>query len=136
MGNNEFKFINPYNFIPFANAKTLASKSDDEEKLSGVIEYSLLTKTPLFIPNIGMNTKLWSLKYIPNAAAAVLENCRRILFIPKFITEEMDCITIDGSPTAYIAFIVSASGLRYFVSNSISLFTLRLKKIPSIAAMH
>ena len=51
MGNNEFKFINPYNFIPFANAKTLASKSDDEEKLSGVIEYSLLTKTPLFIPN-------------------------------------------------------------------------------------
>ena len=51
MGNNEFKFINPYNFIPFANAKTLASKSDDEGKLSGVIEYSLLTKTPLFIPN-------------------------------------------------------------------------------------
>ena len=51
MGNNEFKFINPYNFIPFANAKTPASKSDDEEKLSGVIEYSLLTKTPLFIPN-------------------------------------------------------------------------------------
>lgn len=51
MGNNEFKFINPYNFIPFANAKTPASKSDDEEKLSGVIEYSLFTKTPLFIPN-------------------------------------------------------------------------------------
>lgn len=49
----ETVFINPYNFIPVSGEK----KQFDQEaygkgrKYSGVIEYSLLTKTPLFIPN-------------------------------------------------------------------------------------
>lgn len=44
------KFINPYNFMPLNdNGKSFAEKED--ECLSGVIQYSLLTKTPLFIPN-------------------------------------------------------------------------------------
>ena len=41
-------FVNPYNFVPLHNKKSEAPK---EGTLSGVIEYSLLTKTPLFIPN-------------------------------------------------------------------------------------
>lgn len=47
------KFINPYNFIPLSgkikNESSYINNSDNT--LSGVIEYSLLTKTPLFIPN-------------------------------------------------------------------------------------
>lgn len=46
---SEAIFINPYNFFPFTEKKKLAA--DGERNLTGVIEYSLYTKTPLFIPN-------------------------------------------------------------------------------------
>lgn len=46
-----FKFINPYNFIPMGKNKSKYKDDSTEKKLSGVIEYSVLTKTPLFIPN-------------------------------------------------------------------------------------
>ena len=42
-------FINPYNFVPLTGEKKKAEHS--EEKFTGVIEYSLLTKSPLFIPD-------------------------------------------------------------------------------------
>ena len=45
----EVLFINPYNFFPFTERKKLAVEG--ERNLTGVIEYSLYTKTPLFIPN-------------------------------------------------------------------------------------
>lgn len=44
------QFINPYNFFPLGEKRATAEEQDGE-KLTGVIEYSLLTKTPLFIPN-------------------------------------------------------------------------------------
>jgi len=50
-GTKSFKFINPYNFIPMGKNVSKYKYSQDEEKLSGVIEYSILTKTPIFIPN-------------------------------------------------------------------------------------
>ena len=46
-----YTFINPYNFVPLGKEKTVVKKDDSADLLSGVIEYSLLTKTPLFIPN-------------------------------------------------------------------------------------
>lgn len=53
------KFINPYNFIPVGESGPRAefNEADYEQskKYSGVIEYSLLTKTPLFIPNTSTN---------------------------------------------------------------------------------
>lgn len=42
-------FINPYNFIRFPIKK--ASSYADRDVHTGVIEYSITTKTPLFIPN-------------------------------------------------------------------------------------
>lgn len=46
-------FINPYNFIPLRGVK--AKAKDDPaisgEKYTGFIEYTIQTKTPLFIPN-------------------------------------------------------------------------------------
>lgn len=42
-------FINPYNFIPLTMQKKLADP--ENRNLTGVIEYSVLTKTPLFVPN-------------------------------------------------------------------------------------
>lgn len=42
------KFVNPYNFIPIGSKK---SGNAGKGELSGVIHYSVLTKTPLFIPN-------------------------------------------------------------------------------------
>ena len=42
------KFVNPYNFIPIGSKK---SENAGKGELSGVIHYSVLTKTPLFIPN-------------------------------------------------------------------------------------
>ncbi len=43
------RFVNPYNFIHFPKAK--AKKYSDTDKHTGVIEYTLTTKSPLFIPN-------------------------------------------------------------------------------------
>ena len=55
---------------------------------------------PLFRPKMGMKIKLWSLKYTPNTATAVSEKAMRILFMPKVITEPMDCMMMEGTPTA------------------------------------
>lgn len=46
-----YKFINPYNFIPMGEKRSKADIVDKEKLVSGVIEYSVCTKTPLFIPN-------------------------------------------------------------------------------------
>ena len=43
------KFINPYNFIPLPSKK--AKKYSDSDSHTGVIDYKITTKTPLFIPN-------------------------------------------------------------------------------------
>ena len=48
------KFINPYNFISFPPEKVRAYS--DTDKHTGVIEYSITTKTPLFIPNSSSET--------------------------------------------------------------------------------
>ena len=55
---------------------------------------------PLFKPNTGMNTKLWSLKYTPNTAVAVEVKAMRILFMPKVMTLPMEAMMMDGMPTA------------------------------------
>ena len=54
---------------------------------------------PLFMPKTGIKTKDWSLKYTPKTAAAVEEKAMRILFMPKVITELMDCMMMEGIPT-------------------------------------
>ena len=54
---------------------------------------------PLFMPKTGIKTKDWSLKYTPKTAAAVEEKAMRILFMPKVITEEMEAMMMDGTPT-------------------------------------
>ena len=43
------RFVNPYNFIKFPEEKAQAYTEEDWH--TGVIEYSITTKTPLFIPN-------------------------------------------------------------------------------------
>lgn len=48
-GNKKTNKVYPYNFIPFPRKK--ASKYSDFDKHYGVIEYTVKTKTPLFIPN-------------------------------------------------------------------------------------
>lgn len=42
-------FVNPYNFIKFPKKK--AATYEDEDRHTGVIKYTITTKTPLFIPN-------------------------------------------------------------------------------------
>ena len=42
-------FVNPYNFISFPDKK--AKKYDDKDEHTGVIEYTVTTKSPIFIPN-------------------------------------------------------------------------------------
>ena len=54
---------------------------------------------PLLRPNTGMNTKLCSLKYTPSTAVAVVVKPMRILFRPKVITEPMEAMMMDGTPT-------------------------------------
>lgn len=43
------RFVNPYNFIGFPKEK--AKAYEDTDRHTGVIEYTITTKTPLFIPN-------------------------------------------------------------------------------------
>ena len=47
-------FINPYNFIPLGKQRPYQTERR-EKTYSGVIRYSMLTKTPLFIPNTSMS---------------------------------------------------------------------------------
>ena len=54
MRDGRITFINPYNFVPLVGKKHAeAEERENEELQSGVITYSLLTKTPLFIPDVG-----------------------------------------------------------------------------------
>lgn len=53
----EYKFVNPYNFIPLE--KERARTKQEENVYSGVICYSVLTKTPLFIPNTSNDHALY-----------------------------------------------------------------------------
>lgn len=45
-----YKFVNPYNFMPLSGNRS-TWKEQKEKRYTGVIEYEVLTKTPLFIPN-------------------------------------------------------------------------------------
>ena len=47
-------FVNPYNFIKFPPKKARAYT--DEDRHTGYIEYTITTKTPLFIPNSSSDT--------------------------------------------------------------------------------
>lgn len=47
-------FVNPYNFIHFPSKKEPAY--EDQDMHTGVIHYTLTTKTPLFIPNSSSET--------------------------------------------------------------------------------
>lgn len=61
------KFINPYNFIPLM--KTKGTRKEEEELLTGVISYQVMTKTPLFIPNTS-NPNLYGLETDPEPGKA------------------------------------------------------------------
>ncbi len=54
---SEYKFVNPYNFIPLE--KERARTKQEKNVYSGVICYSVLTKTPLFIPNTSNDHALY-----------------------------------------------------------------------------
>lgn len=47
------RFLNPYNFIPLPEHK--AKAYEDQDKHTGVIEYTITTRSPLFIPNTSEN---------------------------------------------------------------------------------
>lgn len=47
-----YSFVNPYNFMPLGG-KSPSAETDSIQKYTGVIEYSLRTVTPLFIPDTG-----------------------------------------------------------------------------------
>lgn len=52
MSVNRFQFVNPYNFIPLEEKQPERGPSSGEEKVfTGVVNYSVRTVTPLFIPN-------------------------------------------------------------------------------------
>ena len=46
---SEKQFLNPYNFISLPKQK--AKAYEDTDRHTGVIEYSITTRSPLFIPN-------------------------------------------------------------------------------------
>ncbi|MCC8149982.1 MAG: hypothetical protein LIO96_00555 [Lachnospiraceae bacterium] len=48
---SKYQFVNPYNFIPLSPGRAATPAEDKEKGYTGVIHYSVLTKTPLFIPN-------------------------------------------------------------------------------------
>lgn len=48
------EFLNPYNFVKLPKSKR--TKYNDSDKHTGVIQYSITTKTPLFIPNTSSET--------------------------------------------------------------------------------
>ena len=58
------EFINPYNFIPLKGSPKRENRreSDNQEKFTGVIEYSVLSKTRMFIP-IQVIVKCFNLIY-------------------------------------------------------------------------
>ena len=51
--NEKKEFLNVYNFVPLAKKK--AEKYTCQDEHTGVITYSITTKTPLFIPNTSNN---------------------------------------------------------------------------------
>lgn len=66
MNNN--KIINPYSFIPLSGKKTIGRPGENENTkyYTGCIEYSLLTKTSIFIPNSSNDDAFELKKYCPD----------------------------------------------------------------------
>ena len=60
---------------------------------------------PLDRPKTGIKMKDWSLKYTASTLRAALLSAKpdRIPFMPMFITEPMDAMTVLGKPTATMA---------------------------------
>lgn len=56
-------FVNPYNFIGFPENKARAYT--DEDRHTGVIEYKITTKTPLFIPNSSSDKAFKESDHVP-----------------------------------------------------------------------
>lgn len=48
---NSYSFINPYNFVPLEKKEPDRKPRESEKTYTGMIEYSLFTKTPLVVPN-------------------------------------------------------------------------------------
>ena len=88
------------------------------------------------MPKMGMNTKLWSLKYTPKTATAVEEKAMRIWFIRKVITEPMDCMMTDGTPMERMRRSIAPSGLKRLSVSLTSGFFLRHIVRPTAALIH
>lgn len=56
----DYKFINPYNFVPLGKGPKRTELNNETGDLSGVIEYSVRTRTPLFIPDSSKASALHS----------------------------------------------------------------------------
>ena len=52
--NSSNRFVNPYNFIHLPEEKAMAYGETDRH--TGVIHYTITTKTPLFVPNSSSET--------------------------------------------------------------------------------
>ncbi len=61
--NAEKEFLNVYNFVPLAKIK--AERYEDQDEHTGVITYSITTKTPLFIPNTSSDQAFRMEKDVP-----------------------------------------------------------------------
>lgn len=58
------RFVNPYNFIHLPEKKAMAYGETDRH--TGVIHYTITTKTPLFVPNSSSETAFKELDDTPD----------------------------------------------------------------------
>lgn len=71
--NSSNRFVNPYNFIHLPEEKAMAYGETDRH--TGVIHYTITTKTPLFVPNSSSETAFKESEDTPDHKSYDQRNC-------------------------------------------------------------
>lgn len=91
-----YPFVNPYNVIPLGQ-KSPAAEKESARKYTGVIEYSLRTVTPLFIPNTSNENAFDMKKMCKDHKSYDFFSYKDLSDLEGTIEKELPCPVIPGS---------------------------------------
>ncbi len=94
--NRKYTFVNPYNFIPLGKER-LSVKEESVQRYTGVINYTLKTVTPLFIPNTSSKDAFKMLKKYEEHKSYDFFSYRDLSELEDSVEKELPKPVIPGS---------------------------------------
>lgn len=116
-----YDFINPFNFIPLGK-KCIRNEEKSNNFYSGVINYSLLTKTPLFIPNTSNDHAILMEEY-DNASTENKESGKYHKSYEFFSYEDLSELKRTKMPNDLQLPIIPGSEIRGLIRSNFEIIT-------------